>query len=423
MSRRRTIDSDGSANGSGNGPAPDPSPHVIVDRDVDQHPIEWVELTARRADLDVPENRQLSQRAIVLGIVAVASLMLLALFSSAGEPIGAPSSERDSDESMEADSRTESTPTTTSSGSDRVTEKLVVTTAPDEWLEDYVLAWATSTDSMQVANALDGTEIETQRWSTLVWPISPDASFFGTRNNSWVVDPTDISQSGQLANTAQLVRLGPKLDRYAFVTSAAEKTEFYVGSLWGAAGTGLTDAPVSSAILAVPDRGVVIANVDGTSRVIDKDGVRDLPSRLGRVVTASRSHIVGSFCDDLARCIGRIQDWDGGNERQVDAGLVTAPSVHLSPDGSILSSSDSTSWTITTFDPGGRPVVQTTRISPTTDAVWSSDGQALLWLEGSEVRIARPGLDDFAVHSIGWTVESDDLGFDDAQLMLIRVSE
>ena len=394
--------------------------------------LEWVELTARRHDLDVPTDVAPPKFAVIAGIsclIAAVFIGLSVVGSMSGDRIASGENfGNDTDQTIGSalsvipttQGQQDTIPTTPES---TAVPKVVVPTATQDWLDGYLVVWAQGRGALRVAVASTGEELTTERWSTLPWPLSPEATIFSASNSTWVLDPNNVAASGQLSNGVQLTRLGADLDSYSFTTTTDTVHDFFVGSLWGPAGEGLAQAPASSEIFSVQNRGVVVGHVNGSSSILDKDGFRNLPSRLGRVVAAASDHVVGLHCDDLGRCVGRVQDWEGESEQQLPAATTGLPNVHLSPDGSVLSTNDSTGWTLTTLA-DGVSVQRETRTGPTTEAQWSSDGTMLSWELDGEFRVARPAIDGFDVRSIDWTLSGDDeRNTENSTVVLVRIQE
>lgn len=204
----------------------------------------------------------------------------------------------------------------------------------DEIVDDQVLVWIDGDGMLRARRLLDGAELELSVLAENNLPPLPEhIHLLGATNGTWLLDLLEPERSGKLSNTVRMVRFGDRLDSYGFSSvDESGTTEFFVGSLWGPAMNGLAEVDASTAVFFVPRAGIISSGRDATSQVLRGSGFEPMPSRLGRIVAASRGLVAGIHCDDLGRCVGRVSSWDGAGEVQVDATTLSAPVVRISPD-------------------------------------------------------------------------------------------
>jgi|GEM_PF-6940739 len=255
-------------------------------------------------------------------------------------------------------------------------------TTPDALLDGLVIAWVDDVRQLQLQRLGDGEALDVSRLArTNIPPLPERVYLIGAENSTWLIDLEVPENSGELSNTVRMVRLGQDLDSYAFISSnEGADTEFFVGSLWGPAATGTATAPASAAVLTVPRRGVVVATQAAQSSVLFGDGLERLPTRLGRIVAAGKSLVVGIFCDDLGRCIGRVANWDGSNEREIRADALGSPVVRISPDERFIVTTGGETWTV--YDLWEGSVSSwTSALLPNETLSWAPDSTSVFWVD------------------------------------------
>lgn len=254
--------------------------------------------------------------------------------------------------------------------------------APADWFEGLALAWIDADADLRVRDVTTGEDLETSLVSTVQVPPLPSRTILlGAENGTWLLDPEALPSSGQLSNTVRVVRLGAESDSYAFMSTGDDgSTQFFLGSLWGPAMSGLTSTEASTGIIPVVNRGVVLSTTAAESSTIASGGLTELPSRLGRIVAADTDSVAGIHCDDLARCIGRIARWDGSGEVEVPVESLTGNLVRFTPDGAHVLSINGASWTFTEVE-GPDRIELLTVVAPNESLVFSADGARVLWLD------------------------------------------
>jgi len=151
----------------------------------------------------------------------------------------------------------------------------------------------------------------------------------------------------------------------------------------------------------VPGRGIIVSEPDGSSQVLTTRGLEQLPTRLGRVVDATADRMLGVHCDDLGRCVGRLMDWDLGNEIEIPVAFAANNTVSLSPNGRHLLSANTSEWGVYDIETGGFAVGDP-RVVPQNSVAWTPDGARVVWVERGVVVTASADRDlvAFAVPSI-----------------------
>lgn len=226
----------------------------------------------------------------------------------------------------------------------------------------------------------DGTDLAVATHSTVGPPLPATIALLGAPNSTWLVDLEDIGRSGEISNTVRLVRLGDGVDSYGFVsTREGGETDFFVGSFWGPAASGLDELDESTGVFHVADTGIIASTTSGRSSVLRPGGFEPLPSRLGRIVAASPMWIVGVHCDAVGRCVGRIASWDGLDEREVDAELLVRPVVTLSPDGRHLVTGGMGRWDLLDLE-SGRHTTMESPLAPDGPVAWAPDSSGVFFV-------------------------------------------
>ncbi|MGI9605590.1 MAG: hypothetical protein ACR2P0_05575 [Acidimicrobiales bacterium] len=262
--------------------------------------------------------------------------------------------------------------------------------APLELVEGFGVAWVGVGGELVMHRLDTGDRIETPSWSDVPWPPLPaDVRLLGSHNQTFVVDPAEPSRSGRIARTVRVVRFGEGLDSYGFITTGeGGGSEFYAGSLWGAAGDGLAATDERTTVITIADRGVIVSAPDATSSYLTLRGFVEFPSRLGRVVVATSDAVGGVHCDGFTRCEGRIAGWDGSEEVTVPANLLRSPVLALSPDRTRLFSGDDDRWRIRELDAATSLTVSGDGAAPSSFVAWSEDSAFVAWVEDDRVVIA-----------------------------------
>ncbi|MFT7476218.1 MAG: hypothetical protein ACI81L_003167 [Verrucomicrobiales bacterium] len=252
-------------------------------------------------------------------------------------------------------------------------------TTPDAWIDGQVLSWIDSTGQLQLRELVDGTELEVGVLArTNLPPLPEHIHLVGAPNTTWLVDLQEPDRSGKLSNSVRMVRLGDTGDSYGFISRNDTTTDFFVGSLWGPAINGTASVPLSTEVLTVRRTGIIVSSTAAESAVVAGGGLRELPRRLGRIVAASPTRIAGIHCDSLARCIGRVTNWDGGDEREVLVDTLVAPVIRISPDGRFIVATGAEMWTVLDLDVGVTKQ-WTLGIAANDSLMWTTDSKTLLW--------------------------------------------
>ncbi len=260
--------------------------------------------------------------------------------------------------------------------------------APTDWLEGLALAFVDDQEELQLFDMASGASVVGNQWATFAWPPLPDAvRILGAPNRSFAIDPSAPTDSGRISTTVHTVRLSEQNDQFGFFSETADGFEFFVGSQWGPAQNGLATAPLRAQVFPVPGRGIVLSEPDGSSQVLTVRGLEDLPTRLGRVVAATDDRLLGVHCDDLGRCVGRLVDWDLGNEVVVPVAFAANNLVSLSPNGRHLLSASTSEWGIYDIETGGFATGDP-RVVPQGSVAWTIDGGRVVWVERGVVAMA-----------------------------------
>jgi hypothetical protein len=274
--------------------------------------------------------------------------------------------------------------------------------APAEWLDGLALAFVDDNEELQLFDLATGSSVVGNQWAEFAWPPLPDSvRLLGAPNRSFAIDPSAPTDSGRISTTVHTVRLSEQNDQFGFFSESEDGFQFFVGSQWGPAQNGLATAPVRAQVFAVPGRGIIVSEPDGSSQVLTTRGLEQLPTRLGRVVDATADRMLGVHCDDLGRCVGRLMDWDLGNEIEIPVAFAANNTVSLSPNGRHLLSANTSEWGVYDIETGGFAVGDP-RVVPQNSVAWTPDGARVVWVERGVVVTASADRDlvAFAVPSI-----------------------
>ena len=372
-------------------------------RDIDGAPetvgvvVEWIpDLVQEPGTISPPDRsirRSIGLRAVVLALgIAAAGLFVAAV---ASEPT------RSARDVAAARAEASQNPERASAAVSRQTSPIAVVedasiigqlaSAPTEWVTDMVIAFVDDAGRLRVRSLDTSEDLDVGVMATTnLPPLADHVHLLGAPGATWLLDLEEPERSGKLSNTVRMVRFGSGLDSYGFSSTRDDGTiEFFLGSLWGPAMNGLAEVEASSAVFYVPGTGIIAAGRDGTSSVLRGSGFEPMPSRLGRVVAATRSHVAGIHCDDLGRCVGRFAKWDGADERQVEADLLAMPFVRISPDGRSVLTAGVSSWHLIDVE-SGTSVRWDLRLVPDDSLVWSDDSSTVFLVADGSLVAIRP---------------------------------
>ncbi len=268
--------------------------------------------------------------------------------------------------------------------------------APAAATEGRHLVYTTDDDSLIVLDLTTRQQIEVGRFTRAQLPMEASSvRLINGPNAVFALDLGDVGRSGMLSTQLRMARFDLDRDRYAFVRIEDGARSWTLGSLWGPV---ILDGGVLDAdreVILRSERGAVITGSDTVSAVLDADGLRPLPTRLGRVVAASDSHLAGLYCDEFGRCEGRITDWFGDDEIAVPADAVSPGDLILTPDGSVAVTVGARSWSrrvLHTSDDRAADVPAVTTIDsgvlPSGDAFVSDDSAWLAWWLDTHLLVA-----------------------------------
>lgn len=351
-----------------------------------------------------PRHRVVSVIGSIL-VVGLATVLFVGAIDRVDESIDQETSspEPASSPALRQSTTSPTTPTPSPVSAEQFLDQLPTT--PEEWLAGQVLVWVDENENLRARRLDNGVDLPVSVLAQTNLPPLPDhVHLVGAENATWLFDLEEPERSGKLSNSVRMVRLGTGLDSYGFSsTNDAGATEFFVGSLWGPAMNGLAEVDSTTTVLSVPGTGIISSGRDATSAVLRGSGFEALPSRLGRIVAASASRVLGIHCDDLGRCVGRIAAWDGSDEQQIDASLLTSPVVRISPDSRFIVAGGGSALHVIDLESGSQESWPL-EISPDASLTWASDSRTVFFLvEGSlvAVRVGEPVLSVSRVRSAG----------------------
>ena len=367
----------------------EPTPTPAADR-VD---IEWIDV-----DLDArPAAETRSTRALVLRsaamVLGAASAVFVIVLAASARTGGS-----------EATTPSPTAPTPASGVRPSVVEQPdpveALPSTPLEWLADRMLVSVDGEGRLRLRRLDRGVDITAGTHSSVVPPLPEHVLLLGAPNRTWLVDTERLERSGELSNTVRLVRLGEGLDSFGFIsTGADDRTEFFVGSFWGPAASGLDAVDGSTDVITVADAGIIAADAAGTSAVLRPTGFESLSARFGRVVAASPTTIAGIHCDAAGRCVGRVGSWDGDAEQQVDAELLARPVVTISPDGRYLVSGGTSTWDVLDLEDGARRSFESA-VDVDGPTAWAPDSTGLFLVADSSVLALLMGEPDVGLSRV-----------------------
>ncbi len=259
---------------------------------------------------------------------------------------------------------------------------------PADVVRGQVLVYASEDDELVIIDLASRERIETGRFTGAQLPQDAmEVRLLNSSDAAYVFDVNDMGRSGLLSGQLRVVRFDIERDRYSFLQRETDATGWSLGSLWGPVVLSEGEIAADRTVMVRAERGAVITGTDGVSAVLDADGVRALPTRLGRIVAASNDLLAGVYCDEFGRCEGRITDWNGDGERTMPAEELSLGTVTLSPDGRTLVASGAGEWIVRDLDSGETTRIES-RLTPAQGATLSDDGTLLAWFVGSDVAIA-----------------------------------
>lgn len=310
---------------------------------------EWIPEVGEPDTTSAPLDARSNRRTFVAWVVAIT--MVGALFVVAfGDGSSPNQSVEETPNSIAADPgdgvrRTEPDETERNVPEQPLIDQLA--SAPEEWLAGHVFAWVNAQGELQARALATGTDLPVSVFAETNTPPLPEhVHLLGGENSTWLLDLEAPERSGEFSKTVRIVRLGRGAGSYGFSSIDDDGTTgFFVGTLWGPAKNGLAEVDAQSKVISVPSTGFVVASANGDSSVLRDGAFEPASSRLGRVVAASPSLLAGIHCDAVGRCVGRVADWAGTNEKIVDASVLAEPIVRISPNGRyIMSGGGGSSW-------------------------------------------------------------------------------
>lgn len=317
--------------------------------------------------------------AAVAGIIALAALLLALTGSVDIEAAEPPTS--DAAPTIRRTAPPVSGTTTSVTTTTTIPAAPVLAASPVAWRQGLAIAFVDQENVLQLIDMADGRSIVGNQWATFAWPPLPDElQLIGAPNRSFAIDPRAPGDSGRISTTVHTVRLAEDADSFGFFSTTEQGYEFFIGSQWGPAQNGLAVAPDHASVFPVHKRGIVVSQQDGSSQILTLEGLVDLPTRLGRIVSASADQLLGVHCDDLGRCLGRLTNWDVEDELRVPIEVAANNLVSLSPDGGYILSASTTTWGVYDIAAGtfaaGDP-----RVQPRDAVAWTPDGSHVAWVE------------------------------------------
>lgn len=262
-------------------------------------------------------------------------------------------------------------------------------TVPAAWIDGLTLAWVSS-DGLHIRDMATGGEVDLSGTPQVqIPPLPEDVVIVSATNESWAVVTDNVGGSGIISNTFETVRLADGVAAFGFVERNADDTAtVFTGTLWGPSIRPILDVDDESTVFTAAGRGIVVSSPDGSGEIITMGEARPTPSRLGRVVGASPSHLAGVHCDAVGVCTGRLTDWSGDEVAVVSAEVLADGVVRLAPGGDVavvwdgdeitlLGPDFQRSWTI---EPGFND-----------SFVWDATTDRLLWVVDGQLLMLDPG--------------------------------
>ncbi|MDW3179493.1 MAG: hypothetical protein R8J94_19030 [Acidimicrobiia bacterium] len=350
--------------------------------------LEWIadieDAGAASAPMHEPSNRR-TFVASVIAIIIISGLFVVAF----GSDSSSDESVAQTPNSIDADPITPDVPITPDAEEQPLIDQLA--SAPEEWLAGHVLAWVNAQGELQARQLATGSDLPVSVFAQTNTPPLPEhIHLLGGENSTWLLDLESPERSGEFSNTVRIVRLGSGAGRYGFSSiDEGGATGFFVGTLWGPAKNGLAEVDAQTNVISVPATGFVVASANGDSSALRDGAFEPVSSRLGRVVAASPSLLAGIHCDAVGRCVGRVAEWDGTNERVVDAAVLAEPIVRISPNGRyIMSGGGGSIWHLVDLAEGTH-LTWPLGLVPDDSLQWSPDSSTAFFLNESSLVAVR----------------------------------